>query len=81
MGYQRKGSGFYRERDYGGPRERYERSNYGDYDRDRMGRERSGRDYRDYDEDNRGFFDRAGDELRSWFGDEEAERRRRQDEL
>jgi osmotically-inducible protein OsmY len=30
--------------------------------------------------DDRGFFDRAGDEVRSWFGDEEAERRRRQDE-
>ena len=28
----------------------------------------------------RGFFERAGDEVRSWFGDEEAERRRRYDE-
>ena len=28
----------------------------------------------------RGFFDRATDEMRSWFGDEEAERRRRMDE-
>lgn len=37
-----------------------------------------GRD-RDRDDD-RGFFDRAGDEVRSWFGDEEAERRRRIDE-
>lgn len=27
----------------------------------------------------RGFFDRAGDEVASWFGDEEAERRRRED--
>jgi hypothetical protein len=35
---------------------------------------------RDYDDD-RGFFDRAGDEVRSWFGDEEAERRRRMDDL
>jgi len=26
--------------------------------------------------DDRGFFERAGDEVRSWFGDEEAERRR-----
>lgn len=33
-----------------------------------------------YDYDERGFFDRAGDEVRSWFGDEEAERRRRWDE-
>jgi osmotically-inducible protein OsmY len=28
----------------------------------------------------RGFFERAGDEIKSWFGDEEAERRRRADE-
>jgi hypothetical protein len=35
---------------------------------------------RGYDYDDRGFFDRAGDEVRSWFGDEEAERRRRWDE-
>lgn len=33
----------------------------------------------DRDDDDRGFFDRAGDEVRSWFGDEEAERRREQD--
>jgi osmotically-inducible protein OsmY len=29
----------------------------------------------------RGFFDRVGDEIRAWFGDEEAERRRRFDEM
>jgi hypothetical protein len=29
--------------------------------------------------DDRGFFERAGDEVRSWFGDEEAERRREMD--
>ncbi len=54
---------------------------------DRYGRDRhSGRGYgrynrppEDYDDDDRGFFDRAGDEVRSWFGDEEAERRRRWD--
>jgi hypothetical protein len=34
----------------------------------------------DYDPEERGFFDRAGDEIRSWFGDEEAERRREYDE-
>lgn len=34
---------------------------------------------RDDRDDDRGFFDRAGDELRSWFGDEEAERRRERD--
>ncbi|AQR73926.1 SWFGD domain-containing protein [Sphingomonas sp. LM7] len=32
-----------------------------------------------YDED-RGFLDRAGDEIRSWFGDEDAERRRERDQ-
>jgi hypothetical protein len=32
-----------------------------------------------YDYDERGFFDRAGDEVRSWFGDDEAERRREMD--
>jgi CBS domain-containing protein len=31
-------------------------------------------------EGTRGFFQRAGDELRSWFGDDEAERRRGRDE-
>jgi hypothetical protein len=30
-------------------------------------------------EDDRGFLQRAGDEVRSWFGDEEAERRREAD--
>ncbi|MEC3911755.1 DUF2171 domain-containing protein [Sphingobium sp. CR2-8] len=43
-----------------------------------------GGDYRrgpsDYDPEDRGFLDRAGDEVRSWFGDEEAERRREYDE-
>ncbi len=39
----------------------------------------SSRDYgRGYGEE-RGFWDRASDEVASWFGDEEAERRRRQD--
>lgn len=50
--------------------------------------ERSGRDggawrsneYGRRGQDGRGFFDRAGDEVRTWFGDEEAERRRRIDE-
>src|SRR5215831_12770662 len=31
--------------------------------------------------DERGFLDRAGDEIRSWFGDENAERRRLRDDL
>jgi hypothetical protein len=32
-----------------------------------------------YDYDDRGFIARAGDEVRSWFGDEDAERRREAD--
>jgi hypothetical protein len=32
-----------------------------------------------FDRDDRGFFERAGDEVASWFGDEDAERRRRMD--
>lgn len=32
-------------------------------------------------EDERGFWDRATDEVSSWFGDEEAERRREQDRM
>ena len=38
-----------------------------------------GREPQGYDYQNRGFFDRAGDEVRSWFGDDEAERRRELD--
>lgn len=37
-----------------------------------------GRDYGD-SHDDRGFFERAGDEVASWFGDEDATRRRRSD--
>jgi len=73
MGYEGSGRSY---RDYGDGR--YGRSRT-DFDRDRDYRERGYGGPRDY-EDDRGFFDRAGDEVRSWFGDEEAERRRRWDE-
>lgn len=63
-GYGGSGSGEYS--DYRG--NRFDRG--GDY----------GREPRGYDSQDRGFFDRAGDEVRSWFGDEDAERRRRADE-
>jgi hypothetical protein len=56
-------------------RPRGERGDRGRYDEPRDPRYR-----RDHDDDDRGFFERAGDEVRSWFGDEEAERRRRLDE-
>ncbi|WCT71868.1 DUF2171 domain-containing protein [Sphingomonas naphthae] len=80
MGYERNdrhpGEGRWRAsseqgRGYGPPRDRY-RSDYGA--RGDYGRQPQGYDYQD-----RGFFDRAGDEVRSWFGDDEAERRREYD--
>ena len=55
-----------------------------DYDRSRYGRGQE-RGY-EYESDRygsggeRGWWDRASDEVASWFGDEEAERRRRMDE-
>ena len=39
-----------------------------------------GRAPQGYDYEDRGFFARAGDEVRSWFGDEDAERRRETDQ-
>lgn len=51
------------------------RSRFSDDDRGRFDRDDRGR----FDRDERGFFERAGDEVASWFGDEEAERRRRMD--
>ena len=69
-------------RDQGYERDRYDPSrnrasgNWADRDRGRHGRDDAPADY-DYDE--RGFFRRAGDEVRSWFGDDEAERRRELD--
>lgn len=56
----------------------YSGSNYGNtYDR---GSNRAGYD-RDYDrrKEDRGFWEKAGDEVSSWFGDDEARRRRERD--
>ncbi len=63
------------EKPFFGTERRRERDAYG---RDRYGSDSFGRGSRDYDEE-RGFFERAGDEVRSWFGDEDAERRRDRD--
>jgi len=63
-----------RNRDWGTPRSAGSRG----LGQDRYGSDAFGRGSRDYDED-RGFLDRAGDEVRSWFGDEDAERRRDRD--
>jgi len=50
---------------------------------DRRPASRYGADYRDHgyagEHNERGFFERAGDEIASWFGDEDAARRREQD--
>jgi osmotically-inducible protein OsmY len=94
-GYGRSGySGEPSRRGYGGRRSReaygaydYGRYEYGDrtrepyYQRGYEGeyRERGGRGRGRGEE--RGFFERAGDEIKSWFGDDEAERRRRADEI
>ena len=54
---------------------------YDRYEGRRGWREPGGRfsdDFRNR-EDERGFFERAGDEVASWFGDDEAERRRNED--
>ena len=82
MAYQRGDTRFGSDYRYGGG-ERWR-----DRDRDRFrergfggGYERGAGDWsgRSYGDDDRGFFERAGDEMRSWFGDEEAERRREAD--
>jgi len=94
MGYERNDRNFgrgdgrrdYRDTDrgrnyggqnYGGQNEGS--SDYSEYRGNRFGGD-YGRDSRGYDDQDRGFFERAGDEVRSWFGDEDAERRRRADE-
>lgn len=56
-------------------------SGYGSRDRGGWSGERSyGGGDRGYSQGGRDFWDKAGDEVASWFGDEEAERRRRRDE-
>ena len=71
-GYNESSTGGYSQRSNypGGYRsgERYGESGYG-YDRERSGRG-----------EERGWWDRASDAVASWFGDEDAERRRRMDE-
>lgn len=74
----------YGERDWGsgyGASERERGREFGAPSRDRSWARdwdrSSGRGYRG---EERGFFDRFGDEVRSWFGDEEAQRRRMMDE-
>jgi hypothetical protein len=65
---------------------RDERSRWSDDDswRSDRTRSRSSSDWRPSDRgrpDDRGFWDRASDEVASWFGDDDAERRRREDQM
>src|SRR4051812_37884518 len=48
---------------------------------DRFGQHDRGRERGFSGRDERGFFERAGDEVASWFGDDEAERRREHDRM
>lgn len=58
----------------------YDRGGYRDFDEERRRRRAHYGPETGYDRDERGFFDRASDEVRSWFGDDDADRRRRLDE-
>ena len=55
-------------------RSRWSGDHHSERDRDWRGEDRGRRD-------ERGFFERAGDEVASWFGDDDAERRRREDQM
>lgn len=68
-----------------GTRSEYRGDRDRDLDRERDWRSDRGREWRgdlrnDTNPEDRGMFERAGDEVRSWFGDDDAERRRRMDE-
>lgn len=78
-GYNQQRSGYSQRSSYpsGGYRsgESYGSGRDYDYDRDRYDRGSQG-----YGNEDRGWWDRASDAVASWFGDEDAERRRRMDE-
>ena len=82
-----RGSDRWRDRGYGGGDRGYggayggynDTGTYGRDEGNRFGADDFGRGSRG-DEDERGFLERAGDEIRSWFGDEDAERRRMRDD-
>ncbi|MFL6849309.1 MAG: SWFGD domain-containing protein, partial [Sphingomicrobium sp.] len=60
----------------------YDRNDTRETPRDERSRWRDERfEGRDRAREERGFFERAGDEVASWFGDDEAERRRREDQM
>ncbi|NVD44625.1 SWFGD domain-containing protein [Altererythrobacter sp. HHU K3-1] len=78
-GYRRthdQSHSYFRGDEYGGPSMSNPRSGYGNY---AGGATMGGYGSDRYTNRDRGFFDKAGDEIASWFGDEDAERRREQD--
>lgn len=77
VGEDRRWGGSSSDMDYGRDRGRTRYGSHGQ-EGDRSDTGSFGRGSRDYSED-RGFFERAGDEVRSWFGDEDADRRRDMD--
>lgn len=85
--YDRSDYGYYGQDDYTDDRDYYMKNRYGNdrsygsdyYSNDDRFYNRRNRGGYDYDSEDRGFFEKAGDEIASWFGDEEAERRRRMD--
>lgn len=60
-------------------RNRFRDDNRSGYGQSNYGRSDYGRQPQGYDYEERGFLNRAGDEVRSWFGDDDAARRRDQD--
>lgn len=78
-GSQDFGNRGYGNRNFGGGRDwNNDRGNRGRFGQGGQNRD-YGRQPQGYDYEDRGFFQRAGDEVRSWFGDDEAERRRDMD--
>ena len=80
------GTDFNRRQDYGqfNQSQDYGRRNYSeDYDRNQKrgnDYDRNRNDNRNYGNNERGWWDRTKDEVSSWFGDDDAERRRERDE-
>lgn len=71
----RYGANFGRDNSFGNYQAERRQGGRSDWDRQDYGQARR----RDYENEDRGWWDRATDEVASWFGDDEAERRRRLD--
>ncbi len=78
---QQHGGSHYGARNYGSQQQQQQQQQQGGQRGGREGVDRSyGRAPQGYDYQDRGFIARAGDEVRSWFGDEDAEQRREYDQ-